>query len=166
MAMAKFVFRSLAREHSEPSDFLAHANDVVVGEIAVGKFITMVYLTIDPDGEVLCASAGHPEPRLVAPDGTVEGLSAGGLALGIDAPQTYEQVRAELPVGGAVVLYTDGVVEARTERELFGVDRLDAVLAVHADDSPQAIAEAVIEACRAHSGGNLTDDCAVVVIKR
>ena len=41
MAMAKFVFRSLAREHSEPSEFLAHANDVVVGEIAVGKFITM-----------------------------------------------------------------------------------------------------------------------------
>jgi serine phosphatase RsbU (regulator of sigma subunit) len=166
MAMAKFVFRSLAREHPEPSDFLAHANDVVVGEIAVGKFITMAYLTIDPDGEVLCASAGHPEPRLVAPDGTVEGLSAGGLALGIDAPQTYEQVRAELPVGGAVVLYTDGVVEARTERELFGVDRLDAVLAAHADDSSQAIAEAVIEACRAHSGGNLSDDCAVVVIKR
>src|SRR5206468_7317506 len=36
MAMAKFVFRSLAREHPEPSEFLAHANDVVVGEIAVG----------------------------------------------------------------------------------------------------------------------------------
>src|SRR5207244_6481818 len=65
MAMAKFVFRSLAREHSEPSDFLTHANEVVVGEIAVGKFITMAYLTVDPDGEVLCSSAGHPEPRLV-----------------------------------------------------------------------------------------------------
>ncbi|MDX6465148.1 MAG: hypothetical protein QOI27_188, partial [Gaiellaceae bacterium] len=50
MAMAKFVFRSLAREHPEPSDFLAHANEVVVGEIAVGKFITMAYLTVDPNG--------------------------------------------------------------------------------------------------------------------
>jgi serine phosphatase RsbU (regulator of sigma subunit) len=166
MAMAKFVFRSLAREHSEPSEFLAHANDVVVGEIAVGKFITMAYLTIDPGGEVLCASAGHPEPRLVGPDGRVAGLPAGGLALGIDAPQVYEQVRAELPPGGAVVIYTDGVVEARTGRELFGLERLDAVLAAHAADPPQAIAEAVIEACRAYSGGNLTDDCAVVVIKR
>src|SRR5262249_27387427 len=37
MAMAKFVFRSLAREHPEPADFLAAANDVVVGEIASGK---------------------------------------------------------------------------------------------------------------------------------
>ena len=42
MAMAKFVFRSLAREHPEPGDFLAAANDVVAGEIALGKFITMV----------------------------------------------------------------------------------------------------------------------------
>ncbi len=166
MAMAKFVFRSLAREHSEPSEFLAHANEVVVGEIAVGKFITMAYLTIDPRGEVLCASAGHPEARLVAPDGRVEGLAAGGLALGIDAAQSYEQVQAELPIGGAVVVYTDGVVEARTGRELFGVERLDAVLAAHASEPPQAIAEAVIEACRAYSGGNLADDCAVVVIKR
>src|SRR5207302_3975637 len=97
MAMAKFVFRSLAREHAEPGDFLAHANDVVVGEIAVGKFITMAYLTIDPRGEVACASAGHPLPRLVLPVGRVEGLSCGGLALGIDASQTYEEVRAELP---------------------------------------------------------------------
>src|SRR5205823_5398500 len=47
MAMAKFVFRSLAREHPNPGDFLASANEVVVGEIAVGKFITMVYLTVD-----------------------------------------------------------------------------------------------------------------------
>jgi serine phosphatase RsbU (regulator of sigma subunit) len=166
MAMAKFIFRSLAREHSEPSAFLTHANDVVVGEIAVGKFITMAYLTIDPGGEVLCASAGHPEPRLVHPDGRVEGLQAGGLALGIDAAQMYEQVRADLPVGGAVVIYTDGVIEARTGRELFGIERLDAVLAASAPSAPQAIAEAVIEACRAYSGGNLTDDCAVVVIKR
>ena len=47
MAMAKFVFRSLAREHSEPGDFLASANEVVVGEIAPGKFITMVVRPID-----------------------------------------------------------------------------------------------------------------------
>ncbi len=166
MAMAKFVFRSLAREHSEPSAFLAHANDVVEDEIALGKFITMAYLTIDPVGEVLCASAGHPEPRLVSPGGAVAGLPARGLALGVNAAQSYEQVRADLPVGGSVVLYTDGVVEARTGRELFGLDRLDVVLAAHAGDSAQAIAEAVIEACRAFSGGNLTDDCAVVVIKR
>ena len=51
MAMAKFVFRSLAREHSDPGEFLARANDVVVDEIALGKFITMTYLTVDAAGE-------------------------------------------------------------------------------------------------------------------
>src|SRR2546430_11319952 len=53
ISMAKFVFRSLAREHPEPSDFLAAANDVVAEEIAPGKFITMVYLAVDTaNGEV------------------------------------------------------------------------------------------------------------------
>src|SRR5437764_8231675 len=47
MAMAKFVFRSLAREHPEPGDFLAAANDVVVDEIALGKVIPMVYLAVE-----------------------------------------------------------------------------------------------------------------------
>ncbi len=166
MAMAKFVFRSLAREHPEPSEFLAHANEVVVGEIAVGKFITMVYVTVDPSGVVLCACAGHPEPRLVYPDGHVEALSCGGLALGIDAPQQYEQVRAELPPAAAVVLYTDGVIESRQGRELFGDARLDQVLSAHADRPAQEIADAVLAACRGFAGGDLPDDCAIVVIQR
>ncbi len=166
MAMAKFVFRSLAREHSEPSDFLAHANDVVVGEIAVGKFITMAYLTIDPAGHVLGASAGHPEPRIVAPDGTVTGLASGGLALGIDDAQTYEQVGVQLAPGGAVVLYTDGVIESRRGRDLFGQERMDAVIAANAAEPAQVIADELLAACRNYAGGALPDDCAIVVIKR
>src|SRR5207253_3291543 len=124
MAMAKFVFRSLAREHPEPADFLASANDVVVGEIATGKFITMTYVVVDAEaGEVACACAGHPPPRLVGGDGSVRPLEASGLALGIEAAQSYEEARAPLAAGESVVLFTDGVVEARRERELYGVER-------------------------------------------
>ncbi len=166
MAMAKFTFRSLAREHSEPSEFLAHANDVVVDEIALGKFITMVYLTVDPRGEVVCASAGHPEPRVVRPDGAVEAVPCGGIALGIDAPQAYDHVRVSLDAGAAVVLYTDGVIECRSGRELFGMERLDATLAEHAGGTAQQLADAVLAACRGFAGGDLPDDCAVVVIRR
>jgi len=166
MAMAKFVFRSLAREHPGPSDFLAHANEVVVGEIAVGKFITMAYLIVDPEGHVLCASAGHPEPRLVHPDGTVTGIEVGGVALGIIEGQQYEEVRAELPSGGSVVLYTDGVIESRRGRELFGTQRMDDVLAAHAGQPPQVLADELLAACRDHAGGDLPDDCAIVVIRR
>jgi serine phosphatase RsbU (regulator of sigma subunit) len=166
MAMAKFVFRSLAREHPDPSAFLAHANDVVVGEIAAGKFITMVYVTVDPRGEVLCASAGHPRPRVVEADGRVRELACGGHALGVVAQQEYEQATAELKPGAAVVLYTDGVIESRRGRELFGLERLDEVLAANATRPAQAIADAVLAACRAFAGGELADDCAVVAIKR
>jgi serine phosphatase RsbU (regulator of sigma subunit) len=166
MAMAKFVFRSLAREHSEPSDFLAHANEVIAGEIGLGKFITMVYLSLDSKGRAAVASAGHPAPRLVMADGTVEPLTCRGLALGIEGGQVYEQVEAELPAGAAVVLYTDGVIEARSGSELYGEERLDACLAERAQLPAQALAAAVLADCRAFAGGELRDDCAIVVARK
>ena len=113
MAMAKYVFRSLAREHPDPGTFLAAANEVVSSEIAPGRFITMVELVFDTAGEVACASGGHPPPRLVHPDGTVETILGARPCLGIDAPQQYETVTAPFPPGAIVVVYTDGVIEAR-----------------------------------------------------
>jgi serine phosphatase RsbU (regulator of sigma subunit) len=167
MAMAKFVFRSLAREHPEPGDFLAAANEVVIGEVAMSKFITMLYVTVDPaGGEVACACAGHPWPRIVGADGRVRSVQARGLALGIVPGQTYAEVREQLPAGAAVVLYTDGVIEARRDGELYGDDRLDAVLATNATRAPEELAKAVVADCRDFAGGELTDDCAVVVIRR
>jgi serine phosphatase RsbU (regulator of sigma subunit) len=167
MAMAKFVFRSLAREHQRPGAFLAAANEVVASEIAPGRFITMVELVLDPvAGKVECASGGHPPPRLVLPDASVEGILATGLALGIDAPQEYETVTAPLPPGAIVVAYTDGVIEARRDGEQFGLERLDALLAAHRELPPAEIATTLLGACREWAGGDLTDDFAVVVIKR
>ena len=167
MAMAKYVFRSLAREHPDPGSFLAAANEVVASEIAPGRFITMVELVFDAEaGEVACASGGHPHPRLVLPDGTVEPVAARGLALGIDAPQEYEPVTAAFPPGAIVCAYTDGVVEARRDGEQFGVGRLDALLSEHRGLPPQEIAEAALAACRDWTEGELSDDVAVVVVKR
>ncbi|HST17184.1 MAG TPA: SpoIIE family protein phosphatase [Gaiellaceae bacterium] len=166
MAMAKFVFRSLARQHPEPAAFLAHANDVVEAEIALGGFITLVYSTADPDGAFACASAGHPRPRLVHPDGRVEELHCGGLALGIAPDQQYEEERVQLERRAAVVLYTDGVVETRRDGQYYGIERLDAVLTAHASSDAQATADAVLADCRAFAGGEPSDDCAVVVIRR
>jgi serine phosphatase RsbU (regulator of sigma subunit) len=167
MAMAKFVFRSLAREHSSPGEFLAAANDVVASEVAAGKFITMLYLMVDvAGGELACAGGGHPPPRLILPDGRVESIEARGLVLGIDPGQVYEEVRVPFPVGATVVMYTDGVVEARLGHELFGVERLDATLAALADEPAQRIADAVLAACKSFAGGDIGDDCAIVVIRR
>jgi serine phosphatase RsbU (regulator of sigma subunit) len=167
MAMAKFVFRSLAREHPEPGDFLQSANEVVVGEIAPGKFITLVYVLIDGrNGEVAAAGAGHPSPRIVGADGSVTGLETRGLVLGIEPAQHYEEVRATLDVRGAVVLYTDGVIEARCEGELYGLERLDRVLSERRDLPANELAQFVLDDCRAFARGELADDCAVVVVRR
>jgi serine phosphatase RsbU (regulator of sigma subunit) len=166
MAMAKFVFRSLARQHPEPSDFLAAANEVVCDDIAPGKFITMLYLAVDGrTGELACATAGHPPPRVVLPDGTVRPLAARGLALGIETGQQYAEVRETLPAGACVVVYTDGVVEARRGRELFGSERLDAVLSEQRELPAEELAQAVLAECTAFTRGELADDCAIVVIR-
>ncbi len=167
MAMAKFVFRSLAREHPSPSAFLQSANDVVVGEIAPGKFITMVYLVVDLEqGRVVGAGAGHPPPRLVAADGSVRSLEVQGLVLGVEPAQTYDELHAPFRPGDTVVLYTDGVLEARYEGELYGFERLDAIASAARHLSARDIAETILADCRDFARNELADDCAVVVIKR
>jgi serine phosphatase RsbU (regulator of sigma subunit) len=166
MAMAKFVFRSLAREHSEPGDFLAAANEIVLEETGEGKFITMLYLTADGrEGELACASAGHPAPLVVRAGGTPVPLGVRGLALGIAEDQSYAAEHVRLEPGDAAVLYTDGLLEARREGELYGEARLDAALAANASLPAEELAEALVEDCRAFAG-ELADDCAVVVVKR
>jgi serine phosphatase RsbU (regulator of sigma subunit) len=166
MAMAKFVFRSLAREHPEPGGFLAAANEVVLSEIGTGKFITLLYLTVDPrSGEVACASAGHPSPRVVRPGLAPEGIDVKGLALGIESDQRYATVHLRLEPGAVVALYTDGLPEARRAGELYGEKRLNDALVAKAGLSAEEIAEALVKDCRDFAG-ELSDDLAVVVLKR
>ncbi len=166
MAMAKFSFRALARNHPDPSAFLANANEVVVEEIEPGKFITMLYVLVDPaTGEVACASAGHPAMRVVTPDGRVTQLEALGLALGIETGQEYPAERLRLLPSSSVVLFTDGVLEARRDGELYGEERLDRLLAARGHLGAQELAEAILADCRAFAGGDLADDCAIVCLR-
>src|SRR5262249_26229126 len=161
MAMAKFVFRTLAREHPEPSDFLARANDIFVGEIELGRFITMTYLLVDlRTADIVSASAGHPPPRLVQPSGSVHPVVASGLALGVDPDQVYDETATVLEPGSSVVLYTDGVVEVRRGGDLYGTERLDGVLSARRDLGTGAPASAVVGDCRGLGGADLNERCA------
>ena len=111
----------------------------------------MLYVTADGRaGELACASAGHPSPRLVRATGAVEPLGVRGLALGIAGGQAYEVERVTLAPGDAAVLFTDGLLEARREGELYGEERLDASLARHAALPAEELAVALVEDCRAY----------------
>jgi serine phosphatase RsbU (regulator of sigma subunit) len=166
MALAKYIFRVLARGDSDPAVFLRTANDVACDEIEQGKFVTLLYALVDVGGrEVACASAGHPPARVVDPRGRVAPLGGAGLPLGIEAGQDYVEERRRLEPGSTVVLYTDGVIEARSGSELYGEERLDRLLTDQRHLSAQALAAAILADCRAFAGGELGDDCAIVCLK-
>jgi phosphoserine phosphatase RsbU/P len=127
----------------------------------------MSYVVVDGrSGRVAAASGGHPAPRIVLLDGSTQPLEAHGLVLGIDGGQEYAESHAELPLGASLVLYTDGVIEARRDGELYGDDRLDALLAQRHELPARALAAAVAEDARDFAGGDLSDDLAVVVIRK
>ena len=71
---------------------------------------------------------------------------------------------SQLEGGGAIVIYTDGVVEARRDGELYGLERLTRIVGSSLERPAAEIANAVIEDCRSYAG-DLADDCALVVIK-
>lgn len=166
MALAKFAFRSLVRLYPDPGELLAQANEVALGELAGGNFVTMLCVTIHPEtGEVCAASAGHPPARVLSREGQVTALAPRGLALGVEAGQRYENLIATLAPGAALCLYTDGLVEARRDAELYGEERLDSALAAGRELSAQSLAEYLVADARAFAG-EPEDDYAVVVIRR
>ena len=153
MAMAKFVFRSLAREHPEPGDFLASANDVVVDEIAPGKFITMAYLAVDGmtgDGRLRerrpsaaarssCPTGSVARPRRAR--ARARHRRRPGIRGGARRPAAGRARRRSTPTAS---------IEARRDGELYGVERLDALLAANRDAAAaRARASPSSESCRA-----------------
>ena len=166
MAMAKYTFRVLARTDADPAAFLRSANEVACGELEQGKFVTLLYALVDAEArEVAVASAGHPPARILHPDARVTPVGGTGLPLGIEVDQAYAGERARLEPGSVVVLYTDGVVEARQDTELYGEERLDRLLAAARNLSAQQLAEEILADCRAFAGGELDDDCAIVCLQ-
>lgn len=125
-----------------------------------GSFVTAFYGIYDPaTRRLVFARAGHNAPRLLR-RGKIRGLDGdGGLPLGISAQSTYGECFETLEPGDLLLLYTDGIVEARNaQQELFGVERLDDTLA-HADGSAQGAVAAVLAALNAFTGaGPLLDD--------
>jgi len=133
------------------------------------RFITLVLIAIDgPTGEIRYVNAGHNPPFLVHASGEMEKLSVGGLLLGMFPEATYESAVTKMGPEDILVLYSDGVTEARNDADdEFGEDRLEAFLRKNRGLAPERLVESLIRAVHEFSSeGKPGDDVTVAVIRR
>lgn len=134
-ALATVACRSVraAGRVTAPRDVLRTLNAAMLPEeVNREQFLTAVYVELRPaagGAHVVVYSAGHPPVVLVRADGTVRQLGAGGIALGVTADPRLDERHVLLGHGDTMLLYTDGVTEARRDGECFGETRLHRLLA-------------------------------------
>ncbi|MCU1352587.1 MAG: Protein serine phosphatase with sensor(S) [Acidimicrobiales bacterium] len=152
--------RPLARIHDYLNEALAERGD--------GRFCTCVSAVVTPHPErielELC-NAGHPPPLVRRADGSVVRIDEHGMALGIVTPIEYRTRLVTLARGDSVVLYTDGVTEARRSREQFGESRLADLVAEAGGHGADALADAVLDRVTAHGDRASRDDLVVLVLQ-
>ena len=166
-ALARHTIRALAVRNAAPSDVLRGLHDAIARS-DVDSFCTALYLTGEPSAEgiELCMSAGgHHLPLLVDGSGAVREVGRVGHLLGMLEPLHLHDQSVTLRPGEALVLYTDGVIEAARGRELYGEDRLRQIIAAHRHDTAQELANAVAGAAVSFQGDHTRDDIAVVVLR-
>ncbi len=131
-ALTRHTARAAAAGGS-PAQVLSAVNGALMHQEAGPlRFVTACCLVVEPaehGHRVRVGVAGHPLPLLRSPDGSVTEVGSPGRALGIDADVHFDEVHVVLPRGASLVLYTDGVTEARDDAGVqFGEDRLSRVL--------------------------------------
>jgi serine phosphatase RsbU (regulator of sigma subunit)/PAS domain-containing protein len=162
----RYELRTLLEDGRPPGRALTAFNRRVQEEFVSDEYATLLLLVLDPAaGAVSWSSAGHPPPLLTG--ATPRTLAFGGsLPVGLFADATYQTARFTLSPGRCLVLYTDGVIEARNlDRQEFGTEGLEAA-APGVAASAAAVAEVVLKQVLSHSGGHLDDDAAVLVLRR
>jgi hypothetical protein len=130
---------------------------------------TLTYAVLDPhQRELVYASAGHVFPYRVTRDGKVYELEGGSYPLGVRADSQPPVYRERLAAGDAVVLLSDGVVEACREGsdEPFGFGRLTESLGRHAGGSPHALLRGVLEDLETFTGRAPREDDVTVLALR
>jgi sigma-B regulation protein RsbU (phosphoserine phosphatase) len=166
-ALARYTLRAAAVYDPDPAAVLHNLNQVLYQEYREdARYCTVVFgiLTREPAGfRAVIASGGHPEPLLLRADGTATHHPTKGRMVGVFPDSAYTNTTISVRRGDALVLYTDGVTEARTGNQRYGVD---AVLEF-ANDLAPAGASAVIEAFVGlldGFGDGLEDDIAIMAI--
>lgn len=166
MSNLQAAVRAFASEAIEPQALCHQVNRILCGNIAEGRFISFFYCVLDATAGVLTyTNAGHYLPMLVRADGAVERLGIGGPVLGVLAEAEYEQAQVLLAHGDRIVLFTDGLTEARDARdEEFGERRLLEAAVAHRACSAPALQARLTAEVAAFTGGLLQDDATLMIL--
>jgi serine phosphatase RsbU (regulator of sigma subunit)/DNA-binding response OmpR family regulator len=167
-AMAKYMLRAYAVEDPAPATVITRLNRSLYSHMSEDcMFITIVYGVLDTkNGEFTYVNAAHPHPLIYHPDrDEVSELATTGGMVGALPEMEFQERRARLEPGAVLLLYTDGVTEARTGHDMLEIQGVQAVLRRAAGGSSQTICELVYRRALEFSGGNLKDDVAIVAIR-
>jgi sigma-B regulation protein RsbU (phosphoserine phosphatase) len=170
MASARAALRATALRSGALGELLNAVNTVLAADNRHGRFMTMLLVMLEPKQQVVrWASAGHGPPILYEPraDDFID-LVGGDIPLGVEKATKYEEYTFPcLNPHQVMLLGTDGIWEARNAQgELFGKDRLRAVLRANLDRSARDIAKAIDHALGSFlAGAKSHDDVTFVVIK-
>jgi phosphoserine phosphatase RsbU/P len=161
MAVAKTLFRATARGNADLAGAVSRMNEELARDNDRLMFVTAAVGYLDlTNGDLAIVDAGHNPAMIAGPDGRLATPSVTKcVALGVveDFPFTVSRLRLER--GATLVLYTDGMTDARnTAGEMFGAERLEASMAAAATDPPKAFVEKVIADVEAFASGAPPED--------
>jgi serine phosphatase RsbU (regulator of sigma subunit) len=153
----------------DPALLLHRLHDILM--VATGRrFVTAVAAVLRPDGHGglagRLASAGH-EPALIRRvGGAVDVVTASGMLLGLVPRRPASSVDVRIGAGEVMVVFTDGVTEARPGPggECFGLDRLTEALATSSGRSVRAVVDVVTTSAITYRNGFLGDDLAILAV--
>jgi serine phosphatase RsbU (regulator of sigma subunit) len=169
-AIVKYSFQAYAREGFEPSAAIQRVDEAfrkqsARGEVSDNVFITLFYAVLDTEtGKLVYSNAGHEPPVKLTANGDVESLQSTGPIVGLSANRDFGQAETMLGKGDTLVLYTDGITEARVGGALFGHDRLVSAIKDCSGCSPEELAERVYDEAKSYANNVVQDDVALVVI--
>jgi PAS domain S-box-containing protein len=168
-ALVRYTLRAASLNETLPSRVLATLNEAMVRQQSSDRFCTVAYASILPTDsgrlEITLGVGGHPLPLVLRRDGSVQRVGSHGTLIGLIAHPEISDERFELGPGDSLVLYTDGVSEARSENGLFGEQRLIELLHACAGSGATAIADRIQSDVLEFQGGTGSDDLAVLVLR-